>query len=141
MKIGTLIKKAFSVGCIYFTLITAVYSLLAMIVNVDDERVLIDAARVLLFFVASLLFAAGNAVLKLPKPNGALRVFLHYLIYLFAFCACFMLPISPEASGMIIGITLFTLIYAVSMAIVLAVKSRYKRRDDAQSAYDPKFKK
>ncbi len=141
MNISDFIKKTFSRACVYFSLITAIYALLVMIVNVDDELVLLDAGRVLLFFVASFLFSLGNNLLSVKKLAGPARIVLHYLVYLFAFCACFLLPISPEPSGTIVGITLFTIIYAVALAIVLLVRSRYKTRSELREDYRPQFKK
>jgi hypothetical protein len=141
MNIGSFFKKTFSRASVYFTLITAIYALIVMIVNVDDKLVLLDAGRVLLFFVASFLFSLGNAFLAVKKFAGPLRVFLHYLVYLFAFCACFLLPISLDTSGTIVGVTLFTIIYAISLAIVLLVRSRYKTRTELQNDYSPQFKK
>ena len=107
----------------------------------DDELVLLDAGRVLLFFVASILFAIGNSFFAFNKLNAPLKVFLHYLVYLFTFCACFMLPISPESSTMIVGIVLFTVIYAISLAVILVVRSRYKVRAEKQQEYKSQFKK
>jgi hypothetical protein len=52
-----------------------------------------------------------------------------------------MLPIKPEASATIIALTFFSIVYAISLSIVLVVKSRYKTRTEKQQAYNPKFKK
>ena len=141
MTVSSFIKRTLTKSCVYFTLITAIYAIIVMIINVDDDLVLLDAGRVLLFFVASLLFAIGNMLSSLSKMNGALKVVLHYLVYLFTFCSCFMLPILPDASAMIIGITLFTFIYAIALVIFLVVRSRYKTRSEIQEDYRPRFKK
>ena len=141
MTLSAIIKKIFSKTCVYFSVITALYALLVMITNVDDELVLLDAARVLLFFVASILFAIANALLSFGKLSGPIKVFLHYLVYLFTFAACFMLPISPENSTFIVGIVLFTIVYAFALTVILIIRSRYKVRAEKQQDYKSQFKK
>ena len=141
MTLSAIIKRIFTKACVYFSIITALYALLVMITNVDDELVLLDAGRILLFFVASTLFAVANILLSLDKLNGPLKVFLHYLVYLFTFCTCFMLPISPEASTMVIGIVLFTIVYAILLTMILVVRSRYKVRAEKQQDYKSQYKK
>ena len=141
MTFGSLIKKTLTKACIFFSFITAAYAGLSMIVNVDDELVLLDASRLLLFFFGSIFFAIGNMILAADKISMALRVFLHYVIYLLSVYFFFMLPIKPEASATIIALTFFSVVYAISLSIVLAVKSRYKVRSEKQQEYKPKFKK
>ena len=140
MTVSAIIKKIFSKACVYFTVITALYALIVMIIRVDDNGVYLEAGRTLLFFVASLLFAVANIILTL-KLNGPLKVFLHYLFYLFTFCTCFMLPLSPESSTMIVGIVLFTILYAVALTLILVVRSRYKVRTEKEQEYKMQYKK
>ena len=142
MTIGTLlVKKILTKACIYFSIITAVYTVLVMITNVDDELVLLDASRIMLFFVGAVLFSIGNMLLKLPSLNSALKVFLHYIIFLFTFYICFLMPMNAETSSTIVGLTLFSILYAIVMAIFLLIRSRYASRNSKQAEYTPKFKK
>lgn len=141
MNLSSQIKKSFQRACVYFSLITAVYALISWVINVEDGVVMLDAARVLLFFLASLLFALGNFFLKLEKMNGGVRIIIHYLLFLLAFYSCFMLPIAPEASTALIGVILFTLGYAVVMLLCSVIGSRYKRRRELASEYKSQYKK
>ena len=141
MNFKALIKKVFTNACVYFSIITAIYSVIVMIKYVDDTLVLLDATRVLLFFLASILFAFANGVLKLEKLHGAVKILIHYFISLFAFYACMMLPISPEGSTLLVGILLFSVVYFVIMALVALFRSRYRSRLDQKSDYKPQFKK
>lgn len=143
MEIGKLIKKSLSVACICFTLITAVYMLI-MTIAYPSETAFVKAYEVVLFFVFSVLFAIANAILSIEKINGALRYFLHYVICAAAFYPCFLLPRSENAvnptSFAIIGIVIFTLIYAIIMAVIAAFRSRLKKNRETMVAYTNQFK-
>ena len=77
------LKNLLRQTCLYFTICTAVYALITWIVNVDATRVMLDASRVMLFFLFSLLLAFAGGILHITKLNSALRRILHYLITLF----------------------------------------------------------
>jgi len=127
--------------CLYFTICTAAYALITWIVNVDAERVMLDASRVLLFFLFSLLLAFAGGILHISKLNVALRRILHYLITLFAFFTCFMLPISPTTGNMLVGFALFTLLYLAIWLIRYLVGSRYRRLSEQEQSYQSQFQK
>lgn len=141
MTFGSFLKQTLTKACIYFSFITAAYAGLAMIINVDDKLVLLDASRILLFFVASILFAVGNMLLALQRLGMGIRIFLHYALYLITVYICFMLPIKPEASATIVALALFSVVYAICLAVFLVVKSRYKTRSEKNQEYRPNFKK
>ena len=139
MRFSSFLKQTLTKACICFSLITAAYAGLSMIVNVDDQRVLLDAGRILLFFVASILFAIGNIIFSLKSINVGLRVLFHYIIYLLSVYICLILPSNAEASSSIVALTLFSVLYAISLTVILIVKSRYKVRNEKQQKYDAKF--
>ena len=141
MFIKSFIKKVLTHACVYFSILTALYSAIVMIIYVDDETVLLDASRVLLFFVAALLFSLANAFLGLTKLHGALRSVVHYLLTVFAFCTCMMLPISPEGSTMLVGIAIFTLLYLVIAGILALFRSRYRKKSEKTTEYSSQFSK
>ena len=85
MNVKFFIKRLLTHSCIYFSLITVVYAIVAAIVNVNDEEVLLDAGRLILFYVFSLLFAAANSVKEIKALHKALAILLHYVITAFAF--------------------------------------------------------
>ena len=126
---------------VFFTVIAAIYSLIVMIIYVDDDQVLLDASRLLLFFVASVLFSCANGLFKLKKLNGALRIIIHYLLTLFAFYSCMMLPISPDTSAMFVGLALFSVLYFIVTGLIALFKARYRSRFEEKSAYSSQFSK
>ena len=139
MEIKKLIKKMLSMACICFTVITAVYMLIMQITYVD-ETVLVEADRVLLFFVFSLLFAIAAAVLSFKKLHSALRYVIHFLICVFGFYTCFLLPTGMRDSFMITGVVIFTICYVGVMAIIGLFKSRLKANREDSIAYTNQFK-
>ena len=141
MEITKLIKKALSVACLCFTLITAVYMLIMQIVYVN-ETVLVEAEKVLLFFVFSLLYAIAHTVLTIGAMHSALRYILHFLICVFGFYACFLLPIdSMRDSGTVTGIIIFIICYLAVMGIRALFKSRLKTNREQGAKYENQFKR
>lgn len=141
MNIRTFLKKTLVSACVYFSIITALYSLITLLTHLDEIPVLINAGNVCLFFVFSLLLSFANRVLSLGKLGGGLKLFLHYIICLFAYYSCFMLPISPSASGMLIGLVLFTVIYFIIAGFIALFSSRLKKNTEKSKAYTNQFKK
>ena len=84
MNIRKIIKKLLTDTSIYFTVITAIYTLIMMIVNVSDNAVGLEAERLLLIFVFSALAALAQLLLGLKTLHGALRILLHGGILLLA---------------------------------------------------------
>ena len=141
MNIKAFIKKVLTHACVYFSIGTLIYSIVVMIVHVDDTEVLLSASRELLLFVAALLFALANGVLSMTRLHGVLKLVTHYLLSLFAFCTCIMLPISPEGATMLVGIATFTVIYLIVAGLVALFRSRYKAKADASREYTSQFSK
>ena len=142
MEITKLIKKAISVACLCFTIITAVYMLIMQITNVDSTvPVLVEGEKVLLFFVFSLLYAIANAILSLKALHSALRYIFHFITCVFGFYACFLLPADMSDSHIITGIILFILGYLMVMGVRALFRSRLKSNREAEVKYEKQFKK
>ena len=141
MDFKSLLKKILTDTCVYFTVVTALYSLVVMIVYFDDDRVLLDAVRVMLFFLASFLFAIANGVLRISRIHGGVRVLIHFLLSLFAFCSCMLLPLSLDSRSMIVGIVVFAVLYFVIASIIAAFNSRYKTKLGKVDEYKSQFSK
>ena len=141
MKIRTLIKKITVNGCIYFSIITALYSLLTFLTHLDEIPVLINAGNVLLFFVFSLILAFANSVLSFSSMGGGAKLFLHFIICLFGFYTCFLLPISPSASGYLVGIVCFSVIYFIIAGVIALFRSRLKKNTEKTQEYTNQYKK
>ena len=54
MDLKKTVLKILNHACVTFSVITAVYALIVMLVNVEDDTILLDAGRILLFFLFSL---------------------------------------------------------------------------------------
>ena len=142
MSVKNFIKKLLTRASIYFTCITAVYIAISAMLSVsDDSLVLIDAKRLVLFLVFSLLLSAANSLLSLERLSAALRIFLHYNITIFAFYVCFMLTQNMRASVVIVGLAIFTVIYFAITGIVAAFKSRYRKNLEKAQKYQKQYSK
>ena len=141
MDLKALTKNIFKNACIFFTVFTAIYSVIAAIINVDDSVVRLEVSRIILFFVASILFSAANGIFKLPRIHSAVKFVIHYLLTLAAFWACMLLPLSLDPSTAIVGAVLFSLIYLVIAIIASVIRARYRRNTDKDEEYVPQYKK
>ncbi len=141
MDIKKLIKKALTASCVYFTVITAVYMLILQFINVSEDSAAVEAYRVLLFFIFSLLFATANAIRSIKQINASFRWVCHYLICAFAFYACFMLPVKMRPSSILTGLAIFTAVYLAVVGIRALFNSRFKSKNEQVEAYQSQFKK
>lgn len=141
MDIKKLIKKALTSSCIYFTLITAVYMLCMAIITTGDNAPAVEAQRVLLFFVFSLLWAIADFVRSLKAIPSPLGYVLHYIICLFGFYACFMLPVNMRASTVLTGLIIFTLAYWVLAGVIAIFTSKLRKNREQVQKYEGQFKK
>ncbi len=141
MTFKDFLKTTLVRSCIYFTLVMVLYIAACAIVNVADDDLLLDAGRTILFYVFALLTSLAGSLFSLQKLSSGLRLVLHYLICIFAFYACFMLPVSMRASGVIIGLVIFTVLYFAVFGIVALFKSRYRRNAEQLASYQKQFKK
>ena len=141
MEIKNLIKKALVSSCICFTLITAVYMLCMTIVTTGDDSPAIEAQRVLLFFIFSLLWAIAGAVRSIKAIPSPLGRALHYLICVFGFYTCFMLPVNMNPSAVLTGIIIFTLLYWIAIALKAFFASRLRKNREQIQKYEDQFKK
>ena len=121
-------KNIFVRACVIFSFICAGYALVVMLANSEDDQVLLDASRILLFFVASLIFGLANFLRRSEKLGKITRGILHFVLYLFSFATCFMLPISPEPSTMIVAVVLFSVCYARVMSVCLLFGTLAKKK-------------
>ncbi len=140
MEIKKLIKKTLVSACVIFTVITALYMLILQIMNISDESAAVEAGRVLLFFVFSLLLALANMLLSIKAIHTAVRYAAHYIIATFGFWTCLCLPNDKmDASDTLVGIVLFTVGYAIVMAIYAFIKSRLKKAVKSEEKYEKQF--
>lgn len=141
MNLKALTKNIFKNACIFFTIFTALYCVIAAIVNVDDSVVRLEVSRIILFFVASILFSAANGIFKLERVHSAVKFIIHYLLTLAAFASCMLLPLSLDTSTSIVGAALFSVIYLIIAVIASLIRARYKKNADKDEEYVPQYKK
>ena len=139
MTVKDFFKRLFITASIYFMVITAFYTLITMIVNVSDDEIYLRAVQMLFNFIFSLLASAAWQIFRLPKPSTAVRLLAHYAILLFAFYLCFLVPASMRAPQVVIGIILFSLIYAIVMAISAFFLSRLRNNREKEATYQKQF--
>ena len=139
MEIKKLIKKTLVSACVIFTIVTACYMLVLQIINISDESAAVEAGRVLLFFVFSLLLAIANALLSIKSLHAAIRYLAHYVIATFGFWACFCLPNAMDAAKTLVGIVLFTVGYAIVMVIYALIKNKIKKVVTNEEKYEKQF--
>ena len=143
MDLKSIIKKIFISTCVIFTAATVFYCILVALMNPDDERILFEATRIVLFFFFALIVSIANAVFKINQIPTAMRYIIHYLLCAFAFYLCVLFPIESLAapSFVLIGLSLFTVIYVLACAVISIVKSKLQRKKEKQETYTAKFSK
>ena len=141
MNIKQTIKKILTDACVLFSLITAAYALIVWLVYVNQEQVLMEAGRVVLFFVFSLLVSGANGIYRHKPLSAALRLTLHFLICTLAFYLCFLLPLSMPGSSVLVGLIFFVLAYFLVMGIVAGLASRFRKNREASEEYKSQYKK
>ena len=139
MELKKLFKKMLNSTCIIFTVITAAYMLVLQLVNISDAEAAVEAGRVLLFFVFSLLLSIANALLSIEKIHLALRYIFHYVILTFGFWACFCLPNKMNAARALVGACIFTIAYIIVMTVIGIFSRRLKKTQKLEKKYEKQF--
>ncbi len=141
MTLKKIIKELLGKACVTFSVIMLIYIIIAAIVNVSDDKLLLDAGRVVLFFVFSCLMSCAGLLLRAERLGGGARLILHYLITLFGFYTCFVLSLNLKASGLVVGFTLFTALYFAVMGIRRALLNAYRKNAEAAESYQKQYGK
>ena len=141
MDIKSTVKRALPRCSIYFTILTALYTLMVMIVNVSDSETLLSANQILFLFVFSVLASVAWELFCLEKLHTVLRVLLHYGILLFSFYACFLLPAGMGGSQVFIGIVGFSLLYAIVMGLRALIRARFRANTEKATAYEKQYER
>lgn len=141
MEINKLIKKTLNATAIWFTIIMAGYMLILQIMNVGEDSAAVESFRVLLIFLFALLFSIANTIRSSTGIHSVLRHILHYLITVFAFYACFMLPVDMRQSFMITGVIIFTVAYLIVIGIIAIFSARLKANREKNTVYSNQFNK
>lgn len=139
MEIKKFIRKVLTDMCVLFTVLVAVWSVGVLIFNYGDEEYLIEVTRVILFAVFSLVSSVVNNLLRVFKVHTAVRHIIRYPILAVFFYLCFMLQLNPSPSNTFVGLSAFTLVYVILVALAAFFRSRYKSVSNESSEYTKKF--
>ena len=115
--------------------------LIMLLIYPEDETVLVEASSIILFFVFSMLFGVANTILSIDAIPSALRYVLHYVICIFAFYTCLILPYSSTVGAAIVICIAFSFLYAIVMVIIGIFRSNLKKNREATATYTKQFSK
>lgn len=113
MKPLAVLKKLFTVACVYY----AIFSLALLLINVilvgSTDGMVIGVLNVLLLFPFALSLSGAEFLRKSEKLSGVARILLHYLIFAAALLLFLWLPsnMTKSLSNGIMILLLFTLAY------------------------------
>ena len=143
MEIKQMIKKALCQACVIFTLVTVLYGLIVLFLNVDDDTILLEGSRIFLFLLFSLLLALANTLFSAKAIPSWTRYLIHFFLSGFAFYLCMIYPASEgQTPGFtVVGIALFAIIYAIAAALRAFFGSRYKKIKEEEAPYTKRFGK
>ena len=144
MNLFDFIKKTISPSCIIFAIITSLYILFVGMMNPEDEEILLEATRIFLFLLFSFIFSIAHSLLQFKAIPSVIRYILHYTITAFAVAIAILYPANPEQSDtafMVVGLSLFTVLYAIILIAIAIVKAIIARKKDKEIIYLKKFSK
>ena len=139
MTVKGFFKKWLNHACVYFSVFMLTYIILAAIVNVGDDKLMLDAGRTVLFFLFAFLLSAANTIFKLESISGGLRLLIHYVLTTLGFYFCFIMTLNMRTASVFIGLVLFTVVYFIIFGIVALFRSRYKKNTERSERYEKRY--
>ena len=127
-------------SCGLFTAMTAIYALIVTIITVNED-IYLSGARILMFFLFSIVFSIANTILKLTSINSAIRYILHFVAIGFDVYFCLLMPASMTGTNIVVGIVFYSIGYLIVMAIRSLFRSRLKANLEKTEEYKHQFKK
>ena len=121
------LRSIFLGGCVFTTVITLLFSVVAFIINRAEGiygRVSLPVSQFLLILLFSFVIASANHVFFLRRLHTALRLLIHYAALLVSFIFIFVVAGNLHITGpasVFISIFVFTVLYAILMAIVISL--------------------
>ena len=143
MDIKSIIKKISTNTCILFTIATVLYCIIVGIINSDADEILFEATRIVLFFFFALIVSLANAIFSVKLIPTAFRYIIHYVLCAFAFYLCVLFPVntSSYASFVLIGLSLFTVVYVIVCVLISIFKSKAQQKKEKKETYKNQFSK
>ena len=129
MKAWATVKKLLTNTCIYFTLITVMIILLALLTDDKSNSSAVLNAASLLFLPFSLLLAVAGELLRTDKLPRWIRFVSHYVITLLDIYLFLLLPSSarPGATTMLVLFAGLTVLYWILFGIIALIATRVKK--------------
>ena len=141
MEIKKFFTRMLTETSVFFTVISALFALFLLIFNAGDQEIVMSAERLLLNFMFAWVASLAQAVFRMESVPRVGRTLLRFFILAFAFYICFLLPASMTSAQVLIGLVLFTLIYAAVMGVCTLFLSRFRANAKPEEAYESQFKK
>ena len=141
MNIKKILKNMLTDTSAFFTVITAIYAALMMVVNVEIEEPAIRVSFLLYIFLFSLLGGLSMLFYRIDSWNLALRVCIQYALILFGSYVCFFIPLALNGSSVMIGLAAVTVIYFMIWGIYTFITWKFKQNSKKEEVYENKFKK
>ena len=141
MKFSKILKNLVIDTSIFFTVITAIYSAIMLIIDVGSGEPAMKASWLLYIFLFSLLAAISQCIYRITSLHKALRVVIQYAILLFASYICLFAPLNMAGGQVLIGFFLVSIIYFVCYGIGAFFIWRFNRMTKKEEVYEEKFKK
>lgn len=136
------LKRTVVSACVYYTAITFIYAFIIFVRYSDTtERGLISSPRMVMFLAFSIVLAASNGLLGRSTPSRAIRIPAHAAIIGAGFYLFILLPARLQPSGVLVGMTLYIIIYTAAAAIVSALAGRREKKNNRDKEYSPIIKK
>ena len=141
MNIKKILKDLITDTSLFFTVVTAIYAAIMMIVNIEIEEPAIRASFLLYIFLFSCLGGLSCLFYRIEAWNLALRICIQYALIIFGAYVCFFLPLSFTGSQVMIGLTATSIIYFAIRGILILVNWKFKENSKQEEIYENKFKK
>ena len=128
MKPSAVLKKLFTVACVYYAIFTLALLITISILSGEQfSETVTFVLNLLLLFPFSLALSGAEFLRKSNRMSGAIRMLLHYLIFAAAFLLFIWLPSAPQTiTNAIIVLTLFSIIYWMVCLIVYLTAKRIR---------------
>lgn len=141
MTVKKILKNLLTDTSAFFTVLTAVYAALMMVVNVEETEPAIRASFLLFIFLFSLLCAISMFIYRIDSWSLGLRVAIQYALILFGSYVCFFIPLALTGSQVMIGLAAVTVIYFVIWGVCTFISWKFKQNSKKEEVYESKFKK
>ena len=141
MNIKKVLRNFLTDTSVFFTLVTAAYAGLMLIMNLSIEEPAIKASWLLFIFMFSVLAAISQCIYRITTLNKGLRVTIQYVILMLAALVCFFLPLNMSPSNVLVGLILATLVYFICFGVGSFFAWRFKENTKKEEDYQAKFRK